>query len=360
MRAAILAGYGEPLRVTELDIDKPLDDEVLVEVRASGVCHSDLTAARGGQQPGLPVVLGHEVAGEVLEVGRGVTGVRPGDRVVVTGTMFCGSCRWCVGGHPQHCRNKPRSRPRDLPPRLSLEGRPVQAYVGVGGFAEQVLVHSSGVARIGDRLSFATACLLGCAVVTGMGAVINTARVRAGESVVVVGCGGVGLSAVAAARLSGASPIVAVDVDPAKLSIASRFGATHGVLAGDDAAAEVVELTGGGADHVIEAVGSPATVRGGFAMLGVRGTLTSVGMARMGADVTLPLEPLMMSERRVQGSKMGGGQFARDVANYERLCVEGRLDLDALVSHTVPLDEVNAAFDVMDRASYARTVITFD
>lgn len=360
MRAAILENYEQELSIVDLEVGSPLDHEVLIDVKASGVCHSDLTAARGGQKPGLPVVLGHEVAGLVREVGPGVTGIVPGDRVAVTGTMFCGTCRWCVEGHPQHCQRKPRARAAGLPPRLSRGGEPVQAYVGVGGFAEQVLVHSSAVAPIGPDMPFATACLLGCAVVTGMGAVTNTAQVEVGQSVVVIGCGGVGLNAVAAARLSGASPIVAVDLDPAKAELARKFGATHTVIAGETAVHRVRELTGGGADHVIEAVGSPVTLRSGFDMLGIRGTVTSVGMARMGAEFTLPLEPLMMSERRIQGSKMGRGQFGRDIARYERLYTEGRLDLDSLVSHTIGLDEVNTAFDLMDSASSARTVITFD
>lgn len=360
MRAAVLREIGAELAIEDIGVDEPAEDEVLVRVVASGVCHSDRTAATGGQIPPMPTVLGHEVAGVVERVGSAVRYVAPGDRVAVTGTAFCGVCEWCVSGHPQHCLDKKRSRAHGRPPRLHRDGEQIHQYVGVGGFAEYTLVHERAVARIPDGVGFEVASLLGCAVVTGVGAVLNTAMVRPGEKVAVIGCGGVGLNAVQAAALSGAGMIIAVDLVADKLRLAEVFGATHGVDASTgDAVEQVREISLGGVDHVIEAVGAPATVEQGYAMLRIRGTLTMVGLARAGAVLSLPAAPMLLAEKRIQGSKMGGNRFRLDVARYSELYLAGRLKLDELIADTAPLDSVERALAALDTGGQARTVLTF-
>lgn len=360
MRAAVLRTIGAELSIEDVEVDDPAEDEVLVRVLASGVCHSDRTAATGGQAPPTPTILGHEVAGVVERVGSAVTYVAPGDRVAVTGTAFCGVCEWCVSGQPQHCPDKRRSRAHGLPPRLRRDGEQIHQYVGVGGFAEYTLVHERAVAKIPDGVGFEAASLLGCAVVTGVGAVLNTARVRPGEKVAVIGCGGVGLNAVQAAALSGAGTIIAVDRVADKLRLAEVFGATHGVDASvGDAVEQVREISVGGVDHVIEAVGAPATLEQGYGMLRIRGTLTMVGLPRADAVLSLPAAPMVLQEKRIQGSKMGGNRFRLDVARYSDLYLAGRLKLDELIADTAPLEAVDRALTALDTGGQARTVLTF-
>ena len=361
MRAALLRQFCSDLMDEEVNISWPDPHEVLVRVVASGVCHTDRTMQLGAQPLPLPQILGHEVAGIVESVGSDVTFVRPGDHVVVCSSAFCGYCEWCQRGHLQHCENKNRTRPPGRPPRVaSGTGEDVVPFAGIGGFAELVLVHETALTTVPGEMPLDRAALLGCAVITGVGAVLNTARVRPGETVVVIGCGGVGLNAIQGARLAGAARIIAVDRLAAKLELAKAFGATDVVDASASAPVEaVLELTGGGVDHVLEIVGRPETIEQGFAMLRTMGTLTVVGVARPEDRISIAPVDLLL-EKRIQGSKMGSARLRIDIPLLCRFYLDGRLELDALISDRVPLDGVNAAMVALDESLGARTVVTFD
>jgi S-(hydroxymethyl)glutathione dehydrogenase/alcohol dehydrogenase len=263
-----------------------------------------------------------------------------------------------MSGHLHLCLDKNRTRAEGHKPRLMRDGEPVTPFVGLGGFAEQMLVHHSSVATVPDAMPLDRAALLGCAVVTGFGSVLNTARVRPGQTVAVIGCGGVGLNVVQAARYVGASRIIAVDRVAAKLERATAFGATDVVdAAAGDPVAAVHELTGG-VDHAFEVVGRGATIEQAFGMLGLRGTATVVGVARPAETATIPALALL-SEKRLQGAQMGSSRFPLDVALLAQLYLDGRIQLDALVSERIRLDDVDAALSHMDDSTGARSVITF-
>lgn len=358
MRAAVLRAFNTPVVLAEVDVDAPGPGEVRIEIAATGICHSDRHGQVGGiPSLPLPTVLGHEAAGVVVEVGPGVTSVAPGDRVVAAPAQSCGVCTWCSRGLPQHCGDLGRVR-ADGTPRLTLDGSPVTQFVGVASFAEQVLVRASSVAKVPEAMPLDRAALLGCAVITGLGAVRHTAGVRFGETVAVVGCGGVGLSAVQGAALAGASRVVAIDRLPAKLDLARTFGATDVVDATSTDPVEAVLALTGGVDHAIEVVGIPATIEQAFAMLGTRGTATVVGLPQVGDRVTLPAAAFL-AEKRIQGSRLGGTRLRVDVPLYAEMYLAGRLDLDALQGRTIGLEELPAALDDIDAAIAARTVVTF-
>ena len=359
MRAAALEVAQGPLRVIDVDVDRPEDNEILVRTAACGVCHSDLTV-RSAPAPGpLPLVLGHEAAGVVEAVGSSVTAFTPGDRVVTCPAAFCGNCEWCIGGRPQLCVDKGRQRRPGSPPRLTAGGEPVAAFAGLGGFAETLLVSERAAVRIPDDLPLDKAALLGCAVVTGMGAVLNTARVRPGETVAVIGCGGVGLNAVQAARFAGAARIIAVDKLVSKLGRATEFGATDIVDAGAvDPVDAVVELTRGGVDHAFEVVGRPATVEQAFAMLRTGGTATVVGVPRPEDRISIPPMQLLF-EKRLQGTQMGSTRFRLDVPLYARLYLDGRIKLDELATRVITLEDVDRALDGLDDYEGARSIVRF-
>lgn len=359
MHAAVLEEFGAPLALREVEVSSVAPDEVLVRVVASGVCHTDRTLQQTGVALGLPLLLGHEAAGVVEQVGSAVTSLRPGDHVVTCGSAFCGECEWCMRGLLQHCEVKRRVRPDGQPPRLSLDGRQVSTVVGLGAFATHLLVYERTLAKIPEKMPLDRAALLGCAVVTGMGAVRHRAGVTAGDTVAVIGCGGVGLNAVQGARILGARQIVAVDLNPAKLERARSFGATDVVDASQvDPVAAVRDLTGGGTDHAIEVVGRPETIRQAFDMTRTYGTTTVVGVTRPGETVTLPADAFML-EKRIQGSKLGSSRFRLDIPLYCELYLDGRLELDALLSETIDLDQVNGALEALDGSDAARSVITF-
>jgi S-(hydroxymethyl)glutathione dehydrogenase/alcohol dehydrogenase len=359
MKAAILNEYGTALSVQDVDVDDPAPDEVLIRTVASGVCHTDRTLQFGAIEHPLPLLLGHEVAGVVEAVGERVPDLKTGDHVVTCASAFCGRCRWCQRGQLQHCENKHRARPDGQPPRLSHGDRRVEPLSGIGGFAEQVLVHHSAVVAVPAEMPLDRAALLGCAVMTGLGAVRHAAKVRFGETVAVLGCGGVGLNVVQAARLAGAAKIIAIDRQPAKLRQATAFGATDTVDASAvDPVEAVLALTGVGVDHAIEVVGIEQTLTQAFAMLDTMGTLTVVGVAR--PDVRLPVPAIqLLLEKRIQGSKMGSGRFRLDVPLYARMYLEGRLMLDELISERLPLAQVNDALERLDNPVGARSVLSF-
>jgi S-(hydroxymethyl)glutathione dehydrogenase/alcohol dehydrogenase len=361
VRAAVQRGAGEPLTLADVDVDVPGAREVLVRTAAAGVCHSDVFALEGRFAFPQPAVMGHESAGVVEAVGAEVTYVAPGDHVTTCLSVFCGACDQCLTGRPYLCdKEATRRRPGD-PPRLRLDGRPVHAFEELGSFAEQLLVHEHAVVRLDPAMPLEVAALLGCGVTTGLGAVLNTAGVPAGATVAVVGCGGVGLSAVQAARICGATRIVAVDTLGPKLALARELGATDTVDASaGDAAEQVRELTGGGVEWSFEAVGSAATAEAAFAMLRPGGTCTVIGVL---AGSTLRLDGMTLNwDRRIQGSLMGSNRFRVDIPRYVDLYLQGRLRLDDLVSSRITLDELVPAIGTLMRSPPARgtrTVVTF-
>jgi S-(hydroxymethyl)glutathione dehydrogenase/alcohol dehydrogenase len=359
IRAAVLERFGEPLVEAEVELAGLAPDEVLVRVVASGICHSDRTVHLGAQDRPLPLVLGHEASGVVERVGSAVTMFAPGDHVVGTASACCGRCGYCLRGLTQHCTDKGQARTGGGA-RLTRGGEEVHAFVGLGGFADHMLVSERALVRLPDEMPLQAGALLGCAVLTGVGAVRHRANVRAGQRVVVIGCGGVGLNAIQAARLVGATQIIAVDLNPAKLSRAGEFGATDVVDAtADDPVEAVLTLTGGGADQVLEVVGLGRTIEQAFAMTGVHGQVTVVGVARPEETVTLPAAALVTSEKLVQGSRIGSGDFRVDIPLYCQMYLRGQLKLDELISEVIDLSEATRGLEQLDRSDGARSVISF-
>ncbi len=360
MKAAVLRNPGQRMEIEHISISKPQGREVLVRLRAVGVCHSDLHVLTGDSPHPLPAVLGHEAAGVVEQIGPEVRNVKPGDHVVVCLTFHCGHCEHCLGGHTHRCYTPEAARSPDDLPRLYRGDERFEAFMRMGAFAEQILVHDSGVVPIRRDMPFDRACLIGCGVTTGFGAAVNKAAIRPGETVAVIGCGGVGLAAINGAAIAGAGRIIAVDTVPAKLELAKTFGATDGVDGSKgDVVAQIRELTGKrGVDHAIEAIGLKQTIEDAFNMLVKGGTATIVGMARFDMKVELPAI-MFLQERRIQGSMMGGVRNAIDIPRYVDLYMEGRLKLDELISRHRPLEEINEAFDDMKSGGLARSVILF-
>lgn len=360
MRAAVLHEIPGRLAIEDVAVDRPGPREVLIRTAAAGVCHSDLHFMEGSYFWQTPVVLGHESAGVVEAVGDDVTYVRPGDHVITCTSVFCGECEECLTGHAYFCHNPSVRRPDGAPPRLSLGGQPLAQFAELGSFAEQLLVHERAVVKVDDDVPLVTAALLGCGVLTGVGAVFHTAKVVPGQTVAVVGCGGIGLNCVQAAALSGALRVIAVDRVASKLELARSFGATDTVDASDgDPVAAVRELTGGGVDHAFEAIGLKTTVEQSFAMLRNRGTATVIGMMPIGQAIELQGVDFL-GEKKIQGSVMGSNRFRVDMPQLLDLYRQGRLKLDELVSARVALEGVNDAYDELTRGEVARSVIVFE
>ena len=360
MKAAVFREMGKRMAIEDICISKPVGREVLVKLEAVGVCHSDLHILTGDLPHPLPAVLGHEAAGIVEQVGPEVHMVKPGDHVVVCLTFHCGHCEQCGGGNSHRCTTPEAMRGADEPPRLFRDQERFAPFMNMGAFAEQILVHESGCVPMRRDMPFDRACLIGCGVTTGLGAAIRTAAIRPGETVAVIGCGGVGLSAVNGAAMAGAGQIIAIDRIASKLDLARTFGATHVV---DGAQGNVVEqvlaLTGGrGVDHVLECIGLKQTIEDGFTILAKGGTETIVGAARFDLKVELPALAFLR-EKKVQGSMMGGVRNSIDIPRYIDLYMDGRLKLDEMISRRRPLAEVNEAFDDMHTGTLARSVITF-
>lgn len=357
-----MRGVGAPLVIEDVEIGSPMAHEILVDVAAAGLCHSDLRFIEGAFSHELPTVLGHEAAGVVREVGDSVETIAVGDRVVMSISVFCGECELCVSGKTHLCVNKGATRRADGdPPRLSVGGEPVSQFLDLSGFAERMLIHESAVVPVDGDMPLDLAAVLGCGVATGLGAVFNTAGVAAGDRVAVIGCGGVGLSAVQAARIVGAEQVIAIDAVEDKLGLARRLGATDVVSAAEpNLVATVVDISGGlGVDHVIEAVGSPDTIEMGFAMTRRGGTTTVVGLVPEGSTVKVSTDHLFY-ERRLQGSVMGSNEFKLDVPRYARLYLDGMLNLDDMVTERIDLEQINEGFDLMRAGRSARVLIEFD
>lgn len=360
MKASVLREVGRPLEVEDVELDSPGPHEVVVRTGASGVCHSDLHYVDGNQPAELPIVLGHEAAGTVEEVGSEVTYVRHGDRVIGCLSVFCGHCERCLSGRPALCRREGVTRTSEDPPRIRQGDAAVTQLLNIGSFAERMLVHENSLVKIEEDVPFEQMALVGCAVVTGVGAVLNTAKVEPGARVAVIGCGGVGLNAIQGAVIAGAVRIIAVDTVASKLDMASRFGATDVVDATEgDPVRQIKELAGRGVDYSFEAIGTKSTVEQSFEMLDSGGTATVIGLVPDGTKIEIDGMSLI-GERRIQGSSMGSNRFRIDMPRYLELYRQGRLNLDDLVSKRLELDRVNEAFDAMRSGEVARSVIVFD
>ncbi|MFQ3367492.1 MAG: S-(hydroxymethyl)glutathione dehydrogenase/alcohol dehydrogenase [Candidatus Poriferisodalaceae bacterium] len=363
MKAAVLCEQPGDLVIEDLLIDKPAPQEVLIQTVGAGLCHSDLHMMEGLFRSKVPSVMGHESAGIVQAVGSDVTYVKPGDSVVACLSIFCGQCSECLSGHQYRCSNtKATSRNRDANPRLSRpDGTAVGQMARLGGFAEEMLVHQNGVVKVTPDMPLDKACLIGCGVTTGFGAAVRTAKVPVGATVCVIGCGGIGLSAVQGARIAGASQIIAVDMGTDKLSMARLMGATDTIDASstDDVVNSVRELTGGGVEYSFEAIGLKETAEQSFEMLKPGGTATVIGM--IPSKTKLEIRGIeLLSEKKLQGSTMGSNQFRTDIPQMINFYLEGKLLLDEMVSSTIALDEINEGYGWMKAGSSARTVVKFD
>ena len=348
VRALLLTEVGQQQEVIDdLDVDLPQDHEVLVRTCACGVCHSDLHFRNGKWTTfPLPMVLGHECAGIVEKVGSQVSYVQPGDHVVGCLTAFCGECDYCLTGRMYLCAGRGLSRSRGRS-RLRVRGKEISQFVNLSGFAEMMLVHERALVKIDRDIPLDVAAVVGCAVTTGIGAAINTAQIRPGQVVAVFGCGGIGLNAIQGARLAGAGRIIAIDRSEAKATAALRYGATDAVVADADIVGRIVEMTGGGVEHAIEAVGLRITAENAFNVLRPGGMATIVGLLPEGEQISVPATALTF-DRRLQGSNMGSNRFRIDIPNYLRLYQDGRLLLDELISARIGLDEVDDALVALD------------
>ncbi|HEX4209758.1 MAG TPA: Zn-dependent alcohol dehydrogenase [Candidatus Binataceae bacterium] len=376
MKAAVFHGPKQPLTIENVDIDQPLEREVLIRTVASGVCHSDLHFVDGFYPFPAPAVLGHEAAGIVEAVGKSVVYVKPGDHVICCLSVFCGYCEDCMSGHPNRCSNRAATqRAKDAKPRLSLNGQPLPQFADLSTYAEKMLVHENAVVKIGNDIPLDRAALIGCGVTTGLGAVLNTARIEPGSTVAVFGCGGVGLAAIQGARIAGARMIIAVDQFESKLALARRLGATHTIDAsGANAVEEIRKLASpgqsdtpiieglgasGGVDYAFEAVGLKKLAEQCFDCIKPGGTATIIGMIPVGQKVELS-GPMFLTERRIQGSNMGSNRFRIDMPRYVDYYLQGRLNLDDMISRRGKLEDVNDAFRAMKAGEVARSVLMFE
>jgi S-(hydroxymethyl)glutathione dehydrogenase/alcohol dehydrogenase len=359
MKALVLNALGRGFDFEDVDIAGPIGREALVDVHASGLCHTDLLFATHDIAP-TPSVLGHEVAGIVTAVGPDVTHVRVGDHVVGSLAQACGGCARCLSGRPFQCQN-PESTLRGpgAAPRLSRNGTALFQGFGLGGFAERALIHENQLAVVPKEMPFAQAALLGCGVVTGAGAILNTANVRPGDSVVIFGAGGVGLNAISGARIAGASRIIAIDVQPTRLAAARRFGATDVIDSTKSKPVETVrDLLPRGADHVFDFVGLKVVAEEGLAMLGVGGGLYLVGVAKPEIDISVNIFDAIGGQKRVVGVNFGSTNAKHDIPMYAQLYLQGQMNLDDLVSKQISLREVNDGYSMLKDGSLNRVVVT--
>jgi S-(hydroxymethyl)glutathione dehydrogenase/alcohol dehydrogenase len=360
MKAAVLHAPRSLLAIEDVTVAPPGPREVLIRTRACGACHSDLHFVDGAYPTPVPAIPGHEAAGTVEAVGSDVTAMKPGDHVVTCFSNFCGRCEYCLSGRLSLCFDtSTKRRPGDAP-RLSLDGAPVHQLLNVAGYAELLLVHENGAVPIDPDMPFDRAALMGCAVVTGAGAIFNTAAVRPGEDVAVIGCGGIGLAAINAARIAGADRIIAIDPIESKRLLAMKVGATDCFDSADPAVREKIsELTKGGVHHAIEAVGRIASGELALALLRRGGTATIVGMMPLTEKLGVHAMDLL-AEKRLQGSLMGSNRFPIDIPRLVDFYLAGRLDLDSLVAERIELAQINDAMARLRIGESARSVIVFD
>lgn len=363
-KTGVPAPYVEnrPLSIEEVELDPPKDGEVLIRVKSVGLCHSDLVAINGERAKPTPIVIGHEAAGVVEEIGAGVTGFELGDHVVPAYVASCGSCDMCQVGRPALCEPATKANVagtlRDGTTRLHKDGVRINHHSGIAGFAEYAVIPKEALVKIDKSIPFEHAALFGCGVITGAGAVINTAAVKAGETVAVVGLGGVGLSSILAAVATGAGQVIAIDLNDEKLALAKQLGARHIINASSpDCIDQVRELTNGGVHVAIETAGSPRALNTAYAVTRRGGTTVAAGMPGPDAEVTLSHLSIAAEERTVKGSYMGSCVPSRDIPRYMALFQEGKLPVDRLLSRTIGFDELNAAMDRLDKATTVREVL---
>lgn len=363
MKAAVLNSCPGHLDIEDITVDAPGSREVLVQTKAAGLCHSDLHFMEGLYPYPCPVVLGHESAGVVLDVGSDVHYVKPGDHVITCLSAFCGHCFQCLRGRMSLCENKHTELVRgdDSPSRLSRQGEEVHSFLHLSSFAEQMLVHEHALVKIREEMPLDKAALIGCGVTTGLGAVFRTAKVEPGAAMAVIGCGGIGLSAIQGGRIAGANKVIAVDTNPAKLELAQDLGATHVVNAADaDPVEQIKELTEGhGVEHAFEAVGLKQTAEQSFRMLRKGGQATIIGMIPVGTKIEVDGFEFL-DEKTLTGSNMGSNRFRTDMPRYVDMYLDGRLKLDEMVSKTIDLEQINEGFAELKTGKVTRSLITFD
>jgi S-(hydroxymethyl)glutathione dehydrogenase/alcohol dehydrogenase len=360
MKAAVLRQTKTPLVIEDVQVNKPGPHEVLIRTAAAGVCHSDLHFVEGSYPYPLPAVLGHESAGIVEQVGSEVHTVKPGDHVITCLSAFCGHCEHCLTGHMSRCVSPETKRQAGETPRLAKDSGPMNQFLNLSSFAEYMLIHEHACVAIRKDMPLDRAALIGCSVTTGVGAVIQTSNVRAGETVAVIGCGGVGLAAINGAAIAGAGRIIAIDMQGSKLNLAKEFGATDVVNPKDgDPVKQVMDMTNGGVHHSFEAIGMKQTAEQSFKMLARGGTANIIGMIPVGVNIELHGADFL-GEKRIQGSLMGSNRFPVDMPRLVDFYMSGKLKLDQMISRRLKLAEVNEAFDELKRGELARSVIVFD
>jgi NDMA-dependent alcohol dehydrogenase len=364
-RAAVLFEAGRKLEVCEVEVQDPGPGEVRIQMVAGGVCHSDLHVMTGHLNAPLPAILGHEGAGIVADVGAGVTSLRPGDHVIPLWRLSCGECEHCTGGRPALCPSGTEirwsGRLLDGTSRFKLDGREIKHFAGVSSFSNYTVLPEKAVLKIPEDLPLDRAALLGCAVITGVGAVVNAAEVRPGRTVAVFGTGGVGINVVQGALLAGAEKIIAVDLLESRLEHAKAFGATHAVNASEgDPVEQIRDLTGGrGVDYAFEVVGLPVTMRQAYDCLAKRGVAMVVGLTPTTAEVTLPALSLVYEERVMTGSLYGSAAPKIEIPRLIDLYRAGSLKLDELLSRSYPIEEINQAYEALESGETLRSVVTF-
>jgi S-(hydroxymethyl)glutathione dehydrogenase/alcohol dehydrogenase len=361
-KAVVCREWNKPLVVEQIEVESPKRGEVMVQIKACGVCHSDLSATNGTIPMPPPTVLGHEAAGVIAELGEGVTDLRVGDHVVVSWIPMCGKCRYCVEGRPALCDAAAKAT-LTLPDGTSrlkdAAGKTLHHFAGCGVMAEYATLHRDSVIPIDSDVPLDKAALVGCAVMTGVGAAINTAKVRPGSTVAVFGAGGIGLNVIQGAALAGAQMIIAVDLADKKLEFAQRFGATHIVnpSSDGDAVARIAALTGGGADYTFEAIGAPKVIEQAWNATRKGGTCVVVGVTKASDQITIGAFLLPFQEKVLTGSMYGSARPSVDFPRLLNLYKTNRLKLDELVTSTYGIDEINRAFDDMQKGVNARGVI---
>jgi S-(hydroxymethyl)glutathione dehydrogenase/alcohol dehydrogenase len=366
-KAAVATAAGKPLSIEEVELDGPRAGEVLIEIHASGVCHTDAFTLSGDDPEGLfPAILGHEGAGVVVDVGPGVSSLKKGDHVIPLYVPECRQCSYCTSGKTNLCQAIRETQGRGLMPdgtsRFKLGGEPLFHYMGTSTFSKHTVVPEISVAKVREDAPFDKICYIGCGVTTGIGAVINTAKVRPGDNVVVFGLGGIGLNVIQGARLAGANLIVGVDLNAGKKSLAEKYGMTHFVNpkeVGGDLVKYLVDLTGGGADYSFECIGNVTTMRQALECCH-KGWGTSVIIGVAGAGQEISTRPLQLVTGRVwKGTAFGGAKGRTDVPRIVDWYMDGKIAIDDMITHTLPLDSINRAFELMHSGESIRTVVTF-
>lgn len=360
MKAAVLHQVGGPLVIEDVELDDPWPNEVVVRTFGCGVCHSDLHFIDGHYSVDFPVVLGHEASGVVESVGSDVSYVQPGDHVIACMSVFCGECNYCSSDRPYLCMNPSVRRNENDASRIRFNGERITQLYELGAFAEKMLVHESALVKIRKDMPLDQAALIGCAVTTGFGAVMNTANASSGATVAVVGCGGVGLSAVNGASIIGASQIIALDVSEEKLDLAREVGATHTINVSDSEPVEtVLEMSDGGVEFSFEALGKKETAEQCFEMLCPGGVATVIGMIPEGQKVEV-LGSELLREKTLQGSNMGSNQFRIDMPYYVDLYLEGKLKLDLIHERNIELENINESFQLLRNGNSGRQTVIFN